>query len=1310
MTRGFFAAGAPWMALLILICTPGRAPGATGIAHEEGQPFVRTFLPRDYRGGSQCWDIAQDARGIMYIGNEGCVLEYDGATWRKIAVTAEETPVFAVEFEPATGRVYVGASNEVGYLDLVAGGERVFVSLRNELPAEAREVGDVRSVFTTPQGVFFASGSVVLRWREGHFKVWKDFGPGAIQCGFAAGHLYVQSTGAGLLRLDGDTFVATSDDPVFKKTLVLAMAPGPDGSVLAGTLDQGLFVVRDGAVTPFVEECQAFFQENGVISLLPLRDGSTAVGLLKEGVVVIGRDGHFRNRLDESGGLPPGSVLGLGADAEGGLWVGSQIGVVRAEVNSPFSLLRIPGPKSILPEFTGLATFGGITYLSSAAGLFRVVPADPSGAIGMHLEKIAGSVNDYSDLRGVENGLLAAGMQGVVFLDPAGQVTPVAADHTVPLLRLCPSYLSSGKIYAGGLGRVRVQRLDPATGRWSDGGKVAALDTPEPIFSMVNTGRDDLWLATARKGLFRVRLAADGQPPVVTTLRKEAGPLKDEPWTTIASADGRPLLIATRSRLYRFDEMTQGFRTADEYGGWLTDGSFSFDAAKQAADGSLWWAGHLRADPAAQQVYGRVTPGSAGGAPVFQHLPHQITEEIGVVGAFLPREGPEGGLTGTWVAGSYGLVSVDMARWTAERAPGFSTLIRRAVALGEGEPQSRLSPLSTEPYSRNSLHFEFAANTYSGSAALRFQTRLRGSERGDWSDFGAGTSIDYLDLREGNYVFEVRARDLDGRLGDVASVAFRILPPWQRTLWAYALYALTFLLLIAALGWWRGRTLRHRNAALEKLVDARTNELKGREADLVRARDDAETANRAKSAFLANMSHELRTPLNAILGYSQILLGNSALPVRSREQIAVIDQSGEHLLSLINEVLDIAKVEAGKLTLNDSTFSLDSMLDEVGAAFRPRLAEKGLAFHDERPPGLPAFVRTDRDRLRQVLLNLLSNAVKFTRQGSVGLEVSSRGEAGAQTLRFVVVDTGVGIPASELTNIFEAFHQVSDRSLASQGTGLGLAISRQLVKLLGGTLRAESIPGQGSRFWFDLPLADAAPPPAARDPDDPPGTQAVVTGYQGARRRLLIVDDQAENRRVLRDLLDPLGFELDEAADGLACLEECARELPHAVLLDLRLGQPDGFEVARTLRKRTAAGAHLVVIALSASVFESDRQQALEAGCDDFLPKPFRTGQILAVLGWLLTLQWVYAEASAQAQDGRDENAASHLSTAELDGLLEPSGRGDVIGVRKQLEAWQADESKPGRAALARQLMPLVASYQVDELHARLLDLKKHHD
>ena len=586
---------------------------------------------------------------------------------------------------------------------------------------------------------------------------------------------------------------------------------------------------------------------------------------------------------------------------------------------------------------------------------------------------------------------------------------------------------------------------------------------------------------------------------------------------------------------------------------------------------------------------------------------------------------------------------------------------------------------------------------------MLYQTRLEGFGSGQRTPLNPRTRVEYTNLSGGEYVFEERARNADGLLGNAAGVTFTVRPPWQHTAWADVLYALVAILAVVGTVRWCVARLRAINARLEALVGIRTKELRAREAELVRARDEAESANRAKSVFLANMSHELRTPLNAILGYSQIMTKERTLPARTREQVQVIGQSGEHLLTMINEVLDLAKVEAGKLTLLASDFSLGQLLDDVSATFCLRVAEKGLEFEQVRAPGLPPVVHADHHRLRQVLFNLLGNAVKFTQRGVVRLEVSPLPNG---RISFEVSDTGVGVPADQLHAIFEAYHQTGEHLLAAQGTGLGLAISRRLVDLMGGNIQVESTPGQGSRFWFELPLPTGELPPEAIAHFDLGREQGLITGYEGKPRRLLVVDDEPENRRVLQDLLQPLGFGWEDAATGAECLEACARRLPDLVLLDLRLGQLSGFEVARTLRTRTA-GTPLGIIAVSASVFEDDRQQAIDAGCDDFLPKPFEEARLLSVLGRVLGLRWVYAAAGVPAAGPSFDDAAPP-PPEEVAALLELSLRGDIVGLRHRLTALRAPDAPPGSLILVRALEGSAASYQMDQLHARLLAFKTH--
>ena len=381
------------------------------------------------------------------------------------------------------------------------------------------------------------------------------------------------------------------------------------------------------------------------------------------------------------------------------------------------------------------------------------------------------------------------------------------------------------------------------------------------------------------------------------------------------------------------------------------------------------------------------------------------------------------------------------------------------------------------------------------------------------------------------------------------------------------------------------------------------------------ARYAAEAANRAKSVFLANMSHELRTPLNGILGYTQILLQGRTLDDKQLRALNIIRQSSEHLLTLINDILDLAKVEAGKLELHRTTISLATFLHGLVEMIGVRAEQKGLKFISDIPPDLPQEIEGDEQRLRQVLLNLLSNAIKFTDRGQVVLRVRFLPPS---RLRFEVQDSGVGIRQEQLEAIFQPFEQVGEIRRQLGGTGLGLAISRQFVRLMGSEIQVDSRLGQGSTFWFELDAptvqADLALPLA----------QLAVTGYTGPRRKVLVVDDVAENRTVMIDMLSPLGFEIAEAANGRDGLDKAQSERPDLILMDLVMPVMDGWEAMRQLRQLPDFK-RVPIVAVSASAFGDDQRNSLAAGANAFLPKPIILSRLLAELGALLKIEWIAA-------------------------------------------------------------------------------------
>ncbi|GAB4354804.1 MAG: hypothetical protein Fur0042_23900 [Cyanophyceae cyanobacterium] len=455
-----------------------------------------------------------------------------------------------------------------------------------------------------------------------------------------------------------------------------------------------------------------------------------------------------------------------------------------------------------------------------------------------------------------------------------------------------------------------------------------------------------------------------------------------------------------------------------------------------------------------------------------------------------------------------------------------------------------------------------------------------------------------------------------------------------------------------------------------------------RAVELERARVTAEKANQAKSDFLANMNHELRTPLNGILGYAQILDRDRDLTAQQRQGVQIIQRCGTHLLTLINDVLDLAKIEARRVELYPQPLAFKSFLLTTSEICRIKAEEKKIGFQDEIADDLPTAICADEKRLRQVLLNLLSNAVKFTDHGMVTLRVfrvdqssnsnlkpnskdtnrqAARGEIyeaialdsestldqvpeqdenldqnqnqdqdkkidqqSSNIIRFEIEDTGLGMPSEKLNKIFLPFEQLGNRAQKEQGTGLGLAISQQIVELMGGQLQVTSQIGKGSRFWFDLTFSEELPDQESLEHNN----QVPIAGYLGKRRCILVVDDYEENRAVLRGMLEPLGFNIKEASNGREGLERVRQWRPDLIITDVVMPELDGLEMTRRLRvfNEYQEFKQIPIVVSSASLSLPNRRASVRAGCSGILPKPVKFDDLLIIIRQTLNLQWQYEQ------------------------------------------------------------------------------------
>ena len=467
------------------------------------------------------------------------------------------------------------------------------------------------------------------------------------------------------------------------------------------------------------------------------------------------------------------------------------------------------------------------------------------------------------------------------------------------------------------------------------------------------------------------------------------------------------------------------------------------------------------------------------------------------------------------------------------------------------------------------------------------------------------------------------------------------------------------------------------------------------------AQEQSEMSNTAKSAFLANMSHELRTPLNGILGYAQILKRDMDLSERQQRGLDVIEKSGNHLQALINDILDLAKIESGKIELYPEAFNLAVLLQHVREMVRIRAERKALFFQLEHDEQLPTDLLGDEKRLRQVLLNLLGNAIKFTDRGDVILRVTRRQGAGfgeseiahnvapTADLIFEVEDTGVGIAPDQVKAIFEPFQQVGDLMRRAEGTGLGLAISRKLIELMGGELSVESTPGQGSTFRFAISM-----PEVVRENDNAPRKRQKIVGIQGDAPRILVVDDNHESRHILIELLRSVGFdELLEAGDGYEALELVREYQPRAVITDIMMPGMDGLEFICQARQ-LPGGREIVILATSARAYEEDRQRCLAAGGHDFLPKPIQAAQLFELLQRHLKLEWVYAADERIAEHVGEGGIPETLPAQEiLETLLDIVILGDIQAFRTQLD--ELERTEPELHVFIAILRPLEQRYHI---------------
>jgi len=701
-------------------------------------------------------------------------------------------------------------------------------------------------------------------------------------------------------------------------------------------------------------------------------------------------------------------------------------------------------------------------------------------------------------------------------------------------------------------------------------------------------------------------------------------------------------------------------------------------------EGNLWMLGNLGLYFASRKNLNEVADGVRDRAScILLGSADGMTEGNGVVQ-------PAGGMTDEGVmyfATIDGLAVIDTKQMRINDVPA-PVVIQRVLINNENVAVD--ASVTMSPGKRD-LELHFAGLSFVAPENVQYRYRLEGY-KDDWIHAGTRRAAYYTNLPPGSYTFHVIACNNHGVWNtEGASLAVVVEPAVWQTGWFRVLALLLAIGGVAGGVYLRDKNIRRRQCELETLVTDRTR-------DLLDAREHAEAASTAKSMFLARMSHELRTPLTTILGYAQVMDRDVATTPKQNEYLRTITRSGEHLLDMINDVLDMSKIDAGHLTFEESSFDLYELLGTIEGMMGLRAREKGLQLVFDTLRDVPRTIRTDERKLRQVFINLLGNAVKFTNKGSIVVRVRFAADetfmdrASPQPGRLLVEieDTGPGIAEEEMEALFSPFFQTGSGRGVPEGTGLGLSISRRFVQLMGGDIRVTSTLGRGSVFVFDMPVLAGS----WTQPEYKIATRRVVGLAPGQKPcRILVAEDVDVARMLLVELCASVGLEVREARNGLEAVKICKAWQPDLVWMDVNMPVMNGMGATRRIKAHAADGAP-VVIAITASAFAEVREAILECGCDDFLAKPYRDSEIYEMMRRHLGLKYEYGNDAAStfvgdSGTGLTSRDFTDMPRAWVSDLHQAAVRGDVADLRRLVD--QIDSDHP---SLARTLSRLMSDFQ----------------
>lgn len=1100
-----------------------------------GSPLVTAFASQELGSDAVGWRFLQDSDGTLLIGSDG-LSTFDGDHWQSFKIP-KNYAFRGLDFGP-DGRIWAAAANDFGWFQKNASRGFEFHSLRKFVPPSSEPPNDGWAAFATAQGALFVFKDQVLIW-DGAGLIARRF-PGNFRLnGIRAGKdIFIDHRDSGLYRANGTDLDLLIPAAMLGKNLVLWMEPRANGWLIATS--DGLFVWNGSSLSRTAGQVSDFIQKNNLTSAVRLADGRLALGTFEGGIVIMGRDGNIDSVLNRESALPANDIYAIMQDREGGLWASSSAYVMRIELVSPVeSLAHVSGLPS--EPVAALARTEDALYLATRTGLFRLRDGDrQADAIGVPGARI-------SALYGERSRLYVGLDRCVAVLDGAGMRVVYRTKEDV--FAICRSTTSPGKMLFSS--DYAILELD------ENSGAVIPIATklPDIPTSIAQDSSGRIWIGTTTAGFLAIDAGGHPLPDAARLgLPNLVGSAK------VARAARGAILALTSS------------------GGFvLRPGGDRFQSISHYPVRSL---GSIAADDNSPTVWllhpeeGRLLPCAASvdvsaESPTWRPAEIEGLTAIGRVRAM--TSAIEAGETELWINGSSGTIRTHISESPSAPVPPAPRLqVFYEPGNGADVPLSADEPAFS--HLARMFRIVVSAPTFSRRPALRLETFVEGADR-DWIPMDSTAARGITLALPGRYTVRARAVAETGVGSDESISSFVINPPWWQTWPAIGVFVAVAAASIYSIYRLRVRGLRRRTAELEAIVSRRT--------------EQAERANAAKTEFVANISHEIRNPLNAVVGLS-IALERTNMGPEQRTYVEALRGCADYLASLIDEVLDFAKIEAGKVELHPEPCSPRQVLASVAATLQTEVAATGASFEISLD-GVPELIVADPARLRQILINYASNALKYA-GGHVLLSATIPADQPGE-LEFSVKDNGPGLDEAEKNLLFTKFNRLG-ASKGVKGTGLGLAVCKRLADLMGGSVGIESSQGNGAKFFVRLPLVLAS---TAHD----------MIASTFSFNRVLLVEDTDYNAYANSAILANLGITVAERArTGVEAIDLFSRNRYDLVLLDRNLPDMDGTNVARRLREIERKSPPALIIAVTAYSTVEDRRACLEAGMDGFVAKP----------------------------------------------------------------------------------------------------------